>query len=112
MQDPNYANEFEQFISHCRERQIAVQTIKSIARGYWGDKNWSRNTWYEPLSDEAAIAKCVHWVLGIPGIFLNTVGDLRELPKVLKAADGFEKRPTEEEMNAIVEKMNMQTLFN
>ena len=112
MQDPNYANEFEQLVSYCHERQIAVQTIKSIARGYWGDKNRSHSTWYEPLSGEAAIGQCVHWVLGIPGIFLNTVGDLQELPKVLKAADGFEKRPTEEEMNAIVEKMNMQTLFN
>jgi hypothetical protein len=112
MQDPNYASEFEQFISYCHERQIAVQTIKSIARGYWGDKKWSRSTWYEPLSNEAAIAKCVHWVFGIPGIFLNTVGDLQELPKVLKAADSFEKRPAEEEMNVMVEKMNMQMLFN
>jgi predicted aldo/keto reductase-like oxidoreductase len=112
MQDPNYANEFEQLISYCQERQIAVQTIKSIARGYWGDKNWRRSTWYEPLSDETAIAKCVHWVLGIPGIFLNTVGDVQELPKVLKAADGFVKPPTEKEMSAIVEKMSMQTLFN
>ena len=112
MQDSNYANEFEQLISYCQERQIAIQTIKSIARGYWGDKNWRRSTWYEPLVDETAIAKCVHWVLGIPGIFLNTVGDLQELPKVLKAADGFEKRPTNEEMNAIAEKMSMQTLFS
>ena len=48
----------------------------------------------------------------IEKIFLNTVGDVQELPKVLKAADGFEKRPTEEEMKSIVEKMNMQTLFN
>jgi len=112
MQDPNYASEFEQLISYCHEHQIAIQTIKSIARGYWGDKSRSHSTWYEPLSDEAAIAKCVHWLLGIPGIFLNTVGDLQELPKVLKAADGFEKRPTEEEMNTIVEKMNMQMLFN
>jgi aryl-alcohol dehydrogenase-like predicted oxidoreductase len=112
MQDPNYAGEFERLLSYCHERQIAVQTIKSIARGYWGDKNWSHGTWYEPLSDEVAIAQCVHWVLGTPGIFLNTVGDLQELPKVLKAADGFEKRSTEEEMNAIVEKMNMQMLFN
>jgi hypothetical protein len=112
MQDATYADEWERLISYCHERQIAVQTIKSIARGYWGAKTWSHSTWYEPLSDEAAIAKCVHWVFGIPGIFLNTVGDLQELPKVLKAADGFEKRPTEAEMNAIVEKMNMQTLFN
>ena len=112
MQDLNYANAFEQLISYCQERQIAVQTIKSIARRYWADKNWRRNTWYEPLSDETAITKCVHWVFSIPGIFLNTVGDLQELPKVLKAADDFEKRPTEEEMSAIVEKMSMQTLFN
>jgi aryl-alcohol dehydrogenase-like predicted oxidoreductase len=112
MQDPKYANDFEQLVSYCHANQIAVQTIKSIARGYWGDKKWSHSTWYEPLSDEAAIAKCVHWVFGIPNIFLNTVGDVQELPKVLKASDGFEKRPTEEEMNAVVEKMNMQTLFN
>ena len=112
MQDPKYADEFERLVSYCHTHQVAVQTIKSIARGYWGDKNWTRSTWYEPLSDEAAIAKCVHWVLGIPGIFLNTVGDVQELPKVLKAADTHEQRPTVEEMNAIVDKMKMQMLFN
>jgi aryl-alcohol dehydrogenase-like predicted oxidoreductase len=112
MQEPNYAGEFQRLISYCHKHQIAVQTIKSIARGYWGDKEWSRSTWYEPLSNEEAITKCVHWVLGIPGIFLNTVGDLQELPKVLKAADSFEKRPADEEMNAVVEEMKMQTLFN
>jgi aryl-alcohol dehydrogenase-like predicted oxidoreductase len=111
MQESRYADEFEKLISYCHTHQIAVQTIKSIARGYWGDKNWTRSTWYEPLSDERAIDKCVHWVLGIPGIFLNTVGDVKELPKVLKAADNFKQRPTVEEMNAIVDKMNMQMLF-
>ncbi len=112
MQNPTYAAEFQQLLSYCQERQIAVQTIKSIARGYWGDKKWNRSTWYEPLTDDAPITKCVHWVLGIPGVFLNTVGDLQELPKVLKAAESFKNRPSEEEMNAIVEQMNMETLFN
>jgi aryl-alcohol dehydrogenase-like predicted oxidoreductase len=111
MQESRYADEFEKLISYCHTHQIAVQTIKSIARGYWGDKNWTRSTWYEPLSDEGAIDKCVHWVLGIPGIFLNTVGDVKELPKVFKAANNFKQRPTVEEMNAIVDKMNMQMLF-
>ena len=73
---------------------------------------WSHSTWYEPLSDEEAITKNIHWVLGIPDIFLNTVGDLKELPKVLKAADCFEKRPPNETMNHIVKKMNMEMLFN
>jgi predicted aldo/keto reductase-like oxidoreductase len=112
MQDPNYAADFENLLSYCRERNIAVQTIKAIARGYWGNKKWSHSTWYEPLTDETAIARCVHWVLSIPDIFLNTVGDLQELPKVLKAADGFEQRPAAEAMDRTVEQMGMQLLFN
>jgi aryl-alcohol dehydrogenase-like predicted oxidoreductase len=112
MQDPVYAAEFQKLLDYCREHQIAVQTIKSIARGYWGNKKWSHSTWYEPLSDEEAITKNVHWVLGVPGIFLNTVGDLQELPKVLKAASSFEQPPSDEDMNSIAEKMKMQMLFN
>lgn len=112
MQDQNYAADFEQLLAYCNEHQIAVQTIKAIARGYWGDKKWSHSTWYEPLTDEAAIAHCVHWVLGIPDIFLNTVGDLQELPKVLKAAAGFEQRPSADDMRQTVEQMQMQMLFN
>ena len=112
MKDQAYAADFEKLLTYCRERQIAVQTIKSIARGYWGDKKWRRSTWYEPLTDADAIADCVHWVLGIPDIFLNTVGDLQELPKVLKAADGFAQRPSEQDMRRTVERMQMQLLFN
>ena len=112
MQDQTYVNDFEALLSYCREHQIAVQTIKAIARGYWGDKEWTHSTWYEPLTDEGAIACCIHWVLSIPDIFLNTVGDLRELPKVLKAADEFEQRPPEADMLRTVEQMRMQMLFN
>jgi hypothetical protein len=89
-----------------------VQTIKAIAKGYWGNTTRNRSTWYEPLTDEDAIVKCVHWVLSVPRIFLNTVGDLTELPKFLKAAASFEKCPSMEEMEEVVEKMDMQTLFN
>jgi aryl-alcohol dehydrogenase-like predicted oxidoreductase len=111
MREPSYANEFRKLLSYCQKRQIAVQTIKSIARGYWGNKKRNRSTWYEPLTNADAITKSVHWVLGIPGIFLNTVGDLQELPKVLKAADNYEECPTDEEMNRLVKEMKMQTLF-
>jgi aryl-alcohol dehydrogenase-like predicted oxidoreductase len=111
MQVPAYAAEFQKLLSYCSEHQIAVQTIKAIARGYWGNHERSRHTWYEPLSDEAAIEMNVHWVLGIPNIFLNTVGDLQELPKILKAASRFKHRPSDEGMNDVVKEMEMQTLF-
>ncbi len=111
MQRPDYATEFQKLLSYCSEHQIAVQTIKAIARGYWGNNKRSHNTWYEPLSDEEAIAINVHWVLGIPEIFLNTVGDLQELRKMLKAASNFKQRPSEERMSNVVEDMKMLTLF-
>ena len=112
MQNPFYADEFNQLIAGCREQGIAVQTIKSIARGLWGDKKRTHINWYEPLSDADAITKAVHWVLGISGIFLNTVGDVQELPKVLSAAAGFQSPPPDEEMNRLVGRLGMQPLFD
>ena len=112
MQNPFYAIEFNKLIAGCREQGIAVQTIKSIARGLWGDKKRTHINWYEPLSDADAITKAVHWVLGIPGIFLNTVGDVQELPKVLSAAAVFQSPPPDEEMNRLVGRLGMHPLFD
>lgn len=112
MRNPDYANHFNNLMAYCHQRNIAVQTIKSIARGLWGNKPRSHVTWYEPLTEEAAITKSVHWVMGLSGIFLITVGDLQELPKFLKAAVSFQSPPTEEEMNKVIEEMAVETLFD
>jgi hypothetical protein len=53
----------------------------------------------------------VHWVLGRPNIFLNTVGDVRLLPKVLDAASRFQKRPTDKEMDQLIQRSKMSSLF-
>jgi hypothetical protein len=111
MQNPQYAADFEALMQVCQARNVAVQTIKSITRGPWGDKERSRTTWYEPLEDQADIDRAVHWVLGRPGIFLNTVGDIHLLPKVLEAASRFETAPTEAEMKAEVERLEIAPLF-
>jgi hypothetical protein len=50
--------------------------------------------------------------MNIPGVFLNTVVDLQELPEFLKAADNFEQCSSEDEMCRVYEWMQMQTLFN
>ncbi len=55
----------------------------------------TRATWYQPLEEQAAIDKAIHWVLGRPGVFLNTVGDITLLPRVLDAAARFEQAPTD-----------------
>jgi hypothetical protein len=90
---------------------VAVQIIKSIARGPWATTDRMRTTWYQPLEDQADIDRAVHWVLGIPGVFINTVGDLALLPKVLDAASRFERRPQDEEMAIMLDDQRVTSLF-
>jgi len=111
MQDEVYEHDFEALVKTCQERNVAVQTIKSITRGPWATTERSRSTWYQPLENQADIDVAVQWVIGRPGIFLNTVGDIHLLPKVLDAAARFERRPTDAEMKAVVEQEPMTALF-
>jgi aryl-alcohol dehydrogenase-like predicted oxidoreductase len=106
-----YRNEFDEVTRICQENNIAVQTIKSIARGPWGVTPQNRNTWYQPLEEQEDIDRAVHWVLGRPNIFLNTVGDIKLMPKVLDAATRFQKRPTNKEMEQLVQRNKMSSLF-
>ncbi len=111
MQNRGYAADFSHLISYCREHNIAIQTIKSIAHGFWGKKQRSHITWYEPLTDEHAITKFVHWVLGWSDLFVITVGDIQELPKVLEAVGNFQSPAPDEEMEGLVEKQGVEPIF-
>src|SRR6266568_632148 len=114
IQNPYYAENFNALLSTCQQRNVAVQTIKSIAYKPWMGRQHTRDTWYEPLENQQDIDMAVHWVLKRPGIFLNTVGDIHVLPKVLDAASRFQPgvpSPTDEQMQAPVERLGMIPLF-
>jgi diketogulonate reductase-like aldo/keto reductase len=112
MQNPSYAADFNELIGLCRKRNVAVQTIKSIARRPWGNSPKIYNTYfYEPLETQESIDKAVHWSLGLKDSFLITAGDMELLPKVLDAAKRFQKRPSDVEMRAMVDKFDMQPIF-
>src|SRR5579884_83370 len=111
MQNPYYAENFNALVATCQQRNVAVQTIKSIAYRPWLGRPKTHSTWYEPLEDQKEIDLAVHWVLSRPGIFLNTVGDIHLLPKVLDAASRFQTGPTDEEMQAMVAQLNIEPLF-
>ena len=68
-ENERYRRSFEEILTICRERNVAVQTIKSIARGPWATTDKNHTTWYQPLEDQADIDRAVHWALGAPGIF-------------------------------------------
>jgi aryl-alcohol dehydrogenase-like predicted oxidoreductase len=111
MQNPAYAADFEALAARCQQRGVAVQTIKAITRAPWGDRPQTAATWYEPLRDPVAIDAAVHWVLGRPGMFLNTVGDIAVLPAVLDAAARYRERPSDEAMREIADQQALEPLF-
>jgi aryl-alcohol dehydrogenase-like predicted oxidoreductase len=111
MQDERYAADFETLLALCAERGVAVQTIKSNARRLWQTDPHPPGPWYEPLTEQDAIDTAVAWVLGRPGIFLNTPADLTLLPKVLDAAERAGERPGDDEMRALEQREGLENLF-
>jgi aryl-alcohol dehydrogenase-like predicted oxidoreductase len=111
MQNPQYAADFQALASLCQERNVVMQTIKSLVHRPWGERERTRATWYQPLEDQAAVDLAVHWVLGNPQVFLNTAGDIHVLPKVLDAAERFQERPSDRQMDRLVAELEMAPLF-
>jgi len=107
-----YAREFGELRDRCVGDGVAIQTIKGTARGPWGDKARTRDTWYEPLEAQADIDRAVAWVLGHPNLFLNTAGDIDLLPRVIDAAERFDgNRPSDESMAAMNDQLELEPLF-
>jgi aryl-alcohol dehydrogenase-like predicted oxidoreductase len=112
MGDERYAADFEALADVCADRGVAMQTIKAITLAPWDGREQTTATWYEPLCEQSDIDPAVHWVLGRPGVFLNTVGDVALLPKVLDAASRFASRPTNETMDELAANRNLVPLFS
>ncbi len=111
MQDPRYAETFEALAAVCEARNVALQTIKSLAWRRWDGRDKTASTWYEPLRDQADIDLAAHWVLGRPEAFLLTTGDVEILPRLLDAAERFESRPTDEQMTELAVRAGAEPLF-
>ena len=111
MQNPQYAADFEELSALCQQRNVALQTIKAITLGPWGEKEHTAACWYEPFEEQEDIDTAVSWVLARPGVFLNTVGDIYLLPKVLDAASRFAGPPAPGAMEALAEARDAAPLF-
>ncbi len=89
-----YRDDCDRLRRECAERAVAVQTIKSIARRRWSDDAPSpRFSWYEPLTDPAAIERAVRFVLNEDDLFLNTTSDARLHQLVYDAAVAWQRNP-------------------
>src|SRR5260370_33608908 len=70
-----YANDAEALIKVCNQRNVATQTIKSVARRRCQNGADRKFSLYEPLRDRDAIRRAVHFTLRRPGLFVNSSVD-------------------------------------
>ncbi len=114
LQDPGYRADVEALLATARSRQVAVQTIKSLARRRWADGVAPRHSWYEPIADPAAAARSIRWVLAQPGLFLNSSSDADLLALTLETAEGAAAQavPDDAELAADVADEGMAPLFD
>jgi aryl-alcohol dehydrogenase-like predicted oxidoreductase len=113
LQDAAYRADVEQLLDVCAEREVAVQTIKAIGRRRWPDGyDGPRHSWYEPVTDAAAIGRAVRWVLGNEQVFLNTSSDTSLLRTALEAAASPDPIPSDAELQADVDALGIEPLFD
>ena len=111
LQNPAYSADYAELVEMCRQRGVAVQTIKSLAVGDWGEKERTTRTWYEALSEQADVDLAVHWVLGHEEVFLNSSSDLGLLEKIVDAAERYEGSPAGADIEAMASRTAMSPLF-
>ncbi|MEE8271941.1 MAG: aldo/keto reductase [Alphaproteobacteria bacterium] len=107
-----YAADFEATAELCARRNVAIQTIKAVARGPWAaGATRDHTTWYQPLETEQDVRHAVHWALARPGIFVNSIGDVDLLPAVLRAADELGPAPSDAAMATLSESAGLSSIF-
>jgi aryl-alcohol dehydrogenase-like predicted oxidoreductase len=111
MAQREYAADFESLAACCRERNVALQTIKALARRRWQSEDGPKFSWYEPLSDADAIRRAVHWVLARDDVFLNSSSDGRLLESTIEAAKEMIAMPSDREMLDDTESNLIEPLF-
>ena len=111
-QDQRYRETFQDVLAICRQRGVAVQIIKTLARGPWATTERTHTTWYQPLEGQADIDRAIHWTMGLlPKAFINTAGDLTLLPKILDAASRYQRQPSDLQMEEMISDARVTSLF-
>jgi hypothetical protein len=120
LDNPAYRSDIEDLLETCADRNVAVQTIKSIARRRWpeagGDVEEQRS-WYQPLRDHGAIERAMRVVLSNEQLFLNTSSDARLMSEMLDAArsilaESEVQAPDPAAIRADIETFEMAPIFD
>jgi aryl-alcohol dehydrogenase-like predicted oxidoreductase len=112
MQIASYASDFNELLRLCRQRNVAIQTAKAIARRPVGKRPRKYNTYfYDPLESDEAIEKSVHWAMALRDSFVITAGDMQFVPMMLQSGESFGQRPSDAEMSLLVDEFGIRQVL-
>lgn len=111
-QNPQYARDFRALETICREKNVALQMIKTASRRLYVEGDTHYDTWYLPFETQPEMDLAIHWALAQEGNFINTSGDNRILPLAIRAAQSFRGQPTNEQMEAMLHAQEAQPLWS
>jgi len=112
MQNEQYRRDFEMLMDICQARNVAVQVIKTNQRRNYGDSPHTHATWYLPFDTQPEVDLAIHWALGRPGVFINTSGDIHVLPKIIEAANRYQGKPSDAQMENMLREQEAEPLWS
>ena len=108
---PEYRRDAEELIRTCREKNVGTMVIKTITRGPWKDKQHTYDTWYEPCTEMDEIQTWIDFALSQDITGICTAGDVRLLPKVLRACENFTPMDPQAQEELIQRSSALESLF-
>jgi aryl-alcohol dehydrogenase-like predicted oxidoreductase len=110
--DVVYRQAAEELLRQCRDRDVGVMAIKSIAQRPWGEQERTNTTWYQPFVDPDVIQTAVNFVLSQAVTGVCTAGDVSLLPLVLQACENFTPLSADEQEALIQSGSQHEPLFS
>jgi predicted aldo/keto reductase-like oxidoreductase len=107
----DYRKRAEALLVECEKRDIGSMVIKSIARGPWGEKQKTKNTWYQPFTEREWIKKSINFALSQAVTGICTAGDVSLLPDILEACENFKVLSSNEQEDLISRANEFEPLF-
>ena len=112
MQNPQYRLDFAALVKVCQAKNVAMQVIKTNQRRNYGDEPHTFATWYLPFDTQPEVDLAIHWALSIPQVFINTSGDIHILPMIINAAGNYRGRPSDEQMECMIQEQAASPLWS
>jgi aryl-alcohol dehydrogenase-like predicted oxidoreductase len=99
--DPDYRRDAEALLEYAAAHDVGVMAIKAAAARPWAGRTATADTWYEPWTGAADVARGVRFALSTPGVHaFCTPGDTRVLTTALAAAADYAPLTADERVAA------------